>query len=194
MQEWLIAAATAGVLTLFDLDRVFYIPSKTQKKAALYCWWWSFVLLNAGIACVLLFAVKDLDPFKSMRWILRGFLIGLSYLAIIRAKVTTFSVQGRDVPFGPEALYEAAKNFVYKRINKIAMSARSEETIALANQLSLPDLATRARLAIRQNAILTEDEKQRAIAWLLSVLQDPNSSDADKRNAVADFILSGKQF
>jgi hypothetical protein len=193
MLELLIAGGTAGILTLFDLDRIFYVPSKTQKKAALWCWWWGFIVLNAAIASLLLIALKDVEPFKSMQPIPQAFAVGLSYLAIIRAKVTTFSVQGRDVPFGPEALYEAAKSFVYKRINKIAMSARYDETVALSNQYPLAELATRARLAIRQNAIMTEEEKQRASAWLLSVLQDPNSSDADKRTLVADFILSGKQ-
>lgn len=193
MFELLITGCTAGVLTLFDLDRVFYIPNKTQKKAALYCWWWGFIVANAGIACLLKVALKDVAPFKDMQPIMGAFVVGLSYLAIIRAKVTTFSYQGRDVPFGPEAFYEAAKNFVYKRINRIAMSARYEETIALSKEFPLAELATRARLAIRQNAILLEEEKQRSTAWLLSVLQDTASTDADKRTLLADFILSGKQ-
>lgn len=191
--EWLISAGTAAVLTLFDLDRTFYIPARTQRKIVLYVWWFGFIVLNGVIAALLLAGLKDATPFKGMQPWVRAFTIGLAYLAVIRAKVTTFSYQGRDVPFGPEALYEAAKSFVYRRINRIAMAARYDETIAMSGQCSLAELATRARLAIRQNAIMSEDEKQRAAAWLLSVLQDPNSSEADKKNLIADFILSGRQ-
>jgi hypothetical protein len=193
MIELLISGSTAAVLTLFDLDRTFYVPARTQRKIVLYLWWCGFIFLNAVIAASLLVALKDAAPFKSMQPWTRAFVVGLVYLAVIRAKVTTFSYQGRNVPFGPEALYEAAKSFVYKRINKIAMAARYDETIALSNQYPLSDLATRARLAIRQNAIMSEEEKQRAAAWLLSVLQDPNSMEFDKKSLIADFILSGRQ-
>jgi hypothetical protein len=192
--ELSLAFCTAAVLTLFDLDRVFHIPSNIQRKAALYSWWWGFVILNGVIASFLLTTVKNVEPFKGMEsGPMRAFLVGLAYLAVIRAKVTTFSYQGRDVPFGPEALYEAAKNFIYKRINRIAMDARYDEAIALANQHSIEDLVTRARLAIRQNAILSEEEKQRNASWLLSVLQDSAAGDFEKRATIADFILSGKQ-
>ena len=43
--ELFLAFCTAAVLTLFDLDRVFYIPSNFPRKAALYSWWWGFVIL-----------------------------------------------------------------------------------------------------------------------------------------------------
>ncbi len=39
---------------------------------------------------------------------------------------------------------------------------------------------------------MTAEEKRGALAWLLSVLQDQSSED-EKRAAIADFILSGSR-
>ena len=44
-----IAGITAALLTLFDLDRVFYVPARVQRKVVLYLWWWGFILVNAPI-------------------------------------------------------------------------------------------------------------------------------------------------
>lgn len=37
-------------------------------------------------------------------------------LAVLRAKLTTFEYQGREIPFGPELLYEQAKGYAFKRM------------------------------------------------------------------------------
>jgi len=189
----LVAGATAAVLTLFDLDRIFYVPTVAKQKAKLKIWWWSFILLNAMVAALLLVVFSDKEPLKSMPPWLRGLTAGLAYLAIIRAKFTTFTIQGRDVPFGFEALYEGAKSFVYRRINRIAKAARYDETIDLSDKHTLAELATRARLAIRQDALLSELEKDRLRAWLVGVLQDAQSDEFGKKSTIADFILSGIQ-
>jgi len=92
-----------------------------------------------------------------------------------------------------EAFYQGAKNFVYKRINRIAKAARSDETIQMANANSLVQLVRQARLSINQDAIMTPDEKRAALTWLLSVAQDAGTQDDDKRLTIADFILSGQR-
>lgn len=188
-----IAGFTASLLTLFDLDRTFYVPAKVQSKIALRAWWWGFVLAN-GLAAAALYAIfKDIEALRSMNPTLKAIVIGVSYLALIRAKFTTFNIQGREVPFGLEALYEGAKGFVYKRINSIAKAARFRETTQLAATESLVALAARARLSIEQDALLISDDKRKAKAWLLSVIRDVNTTEEDKRAALADFILSGQR-
>jgi len=97
---WAIAGGTAGVLTLFDLDRVFYVPREAKQKFALYFWWWGFILANGLLAVGLYFGVKNLDTFKDWSAPLLALTVGASYLAIIHAKFTTFSLGGKDVPFG----------------------------------------------------------------------------------------------
>jgi hypothetical protein len=39
LSELLVAFATSGLLTLFDLDRTFYIPSNIKRKLYLYSGW-----------------------------------------------------------------------------------------------------------------------------------------------------------
>jgi hypothetical protein len=52
--ELSIAFVVSALLTLFDLDRTFYVPSNTQRKAPLYAWWWGFILAN-GLASASLY-------------------------------------------------------------------------------------------------------------------------------------------
>jgi hypothetical protein len=188
-----IAGFTASLLTLFDLDRTFYVPARVQSKLALRAWWWCFIIAN-GLAAAALYAIlKDVAALRDMNPVLKAIVIGVSYLALIRAKFTTFNIQGREVPFGLEALYEGAKGFVYKRINSIAKAARFNETTQLAASQTLAALGARARLSIEQDALMTSDDKRRSKTWLLNLLQDPNTNEEDKRAALADFILSGQR-
>ena len=189
----LFAFGTSVLLTLFDLDRTFYVPSAAQRKVSLYAWWWGFVIANGVLAGALYPLLGSLNPIDKVPDGLRGAVVGVSYLAIVRLKFTTFSVKGREMPFGLEALYEGAKTYVYRRINRIAMQARYQETMDLAQSLPLDQLTARTKLAINQNAILSGEEKRTSMAWLLSVLQDQASTDLDKRLALADFILSGQR-
>lgn len=188
-----IAGFTASLLTLFDLDRTFYVPAKVQSKIALRAWWWGFILTN-GLAAAALYAIfKDIEALRTLNPTLKAIIVGVTYLALIRAKFTTFNIQGKEVPFGLEALYEGAKGFVYKRINSIAKAARFSETTQLAAAETLVALGARAKLSIDQDALLASDDKRKAKAWLLSVLKDDQTSEEDKRAALADFILSGQR-
>lgn len=188
-----IAGFTASLLTLFDLDRTFYVPAKVQSKIALRAWWWGFILVNGLAAAALYVIFKDIEALRTLNPTLKAIIVGVTYLALIRAKFTTFNIQGKEVPFGLEALYEGAKGFVYKRINSIAKAARFSETTQLAAAETLVALAARAKLSIDQDALLAADDKRKAKAWLLSVLKDDQTPEEDKRAALADFILSGQR-
>jgi hypothetical protein len=190
-----VAGLVAGVLTIFDLDRTFYFPSKINERFRLWAWYWFFVAANGALAASLYVVAKDIDAIKSLNNWVGAVVVGCSYLAIVRTKFTTFEVGGKTVPFGLEALYEAAKAFVYKRINRIAKKARREETLELAGQKTLSDLGQQAKLAIDQDALMTVEEKRACKEWLLKVLQEGQghpADDAEQRNAIADFILSGR--
>ncbi|WP_218079574.1 hypothetical protein [Anthocerotibacter panamensis] len=191
--EWIIAAGVAGLLTLFDLDRTFYVPAKAAKKFLLYCWWWGFIAANGLLAALLYVNIYDLEALKGFPLGVRALLVGSAYLAIIRAKFTTLPIAGKEVPVGIELVYEGAKTFIFKRINQIAKAARYEETNALALASKLEDLGRRAKLSIDQDALLSLEEKNSAGKWVLEVLQDQNSNDLEKRTALANYILSGQR-
>jgi hypothetical protein len=188
-----VAGITAALLTLFDLDRTFYVPSKVPRKVALWAWWWGFIVANGLLAAALYGVIGNTDALRNWNPWLKAVTVGLSYLALVRLKLTTFTFQGKEVPGGFELFYEAAKEFVYKRINKIAKAARFDETTELSNKLSLPELAARAKLSIEQDALLPPEEKRSRKAWVLKVLTDNSSSDSDKRSVLADYILSGQR-
>jgi hypothetical protein len=190
--ETLVAGATAALLTLFDLDRTFYVPSKANRKFALYCWWFSFILINGLLAVLLFFILKDIEAFKEINAWLKAVVIGVGYLALVRLKFATFNFQGKDVPFGLEAFYDAGKNYVFRRINTIAIQARRDETNELANSETLEKLAQDAKFFIEADSLLTAEERRERKTWLVKVLQDANISKLEKKITLANYIKSGQ--
>jgi hypothetical protein len=193
LPAFVVAGTTAALLTLFDLDRTFYIPSKLPSRLALRAWWWGFVLANGLLAASLYAVLGDLEILQRVHPLLRAMLIGIGYLAFIRAKLTTFNLKGTDVPAGIEVFYEGAKGYVYRRINRIAKVARFTETTQMAKETPLEDLLSRARLSIEQDVLLDPSDKRAAKAWLLRVVQDDHATAPEKALALADFILSGQK-
>lgn len=190
---WIIAGVTAALLTYFDLDRTFYIPEKTRQKFELYAWLLGFPLANGLLAIAFYFALEDDAMLQSLSPWLRSLTIGFGYLAFVRLKISTLEVGNEEVPLGPELFYETARNFVYRRINRIAKSARYEETTALASSLSLGEIVRRARLSIDQDALLNPQEKTDAREWVSKILEDPKTNEEDKRLALADYVLSERR-
>lgn len=190
---WIIAGITAALLTYFDLDRTFYIPEKTRQKFQLYAWLLGFPLANGLLAIAFYFALEDDAMMQNLSPWLRSLTIGFGYLAFVRLKISTLEVGNEEVPLGPELFYETARNFVYRRINRIAKNARYEETTTLANSLSLGDLVRRARLSIDQDALLDPQEKTDARQWVSKILEDPKTNEEDKRLALADYVLSERR-
>jgi len=190
--EQLVTGATAALLTLFDLDRTFYVPSKVQRKIALYSWWTSFILVNGALAILLYQIFGDAQSLSGWNPYLRALLFGVGYLALVRLKFATFTYQGSSVPFGLEAFYDAAKAFVFRRINTIAIQARRDETTELASSKTLKDLASDAKFAIGADALLSAEEKVSRQKWLLKTLQDAGTTEEDKKITLANFINSGQ--
>jgi len=125
----------AGLLTLFDLDDIFYVPKSvsgfswmdTWSRLNLFFWWWGFVAVNAILAGALYLILRK-DQIKDFHPLLAAAGTGFGYLALVRVKFTTI----QDVPIGFELFYERAKNFAYKRINRITTHARQVELTTMA--------------------------------------------------------------
>lgn len=190
--ELVVAGATAALLTLFDLDRAFYIPSRVRRKAALYSWWFGFILGNGVLAVLFYRIVGDVEELRSLNGYLRAVIFGIGYLALVRLKFATFNYQGTAVPFGLEAFYDAGKAFVFKRINNIAIQARREETRELAASRSMSELSEEAKFAIEADMLLIGEERSVRKRWLLQVLQDDAKSENEKKIALANYLKSGQ--
>jgi len=190
--ETFVTGATAALLTLFDLDRTFYVPSKAKRKLALYCWWFSFIIINGLLAVLLYFMIKDVDGLREMNSWVKAVVIGVGYLALVRLKFATFTFQGKEMPFGLEAFYDAGKGFIFKRINTIAIEARRDETTDLANSQGLDKLAQTANFNTEADTLFTPEEKRSRKIWLLKVLQDATTSEMEKKITLANYITSGQ--
>lgn len=189
---WFIAFITAALLTFFDLDKTFYIPSKVDLKVLLYSLLFGFPIANGAIATAIYLGFKNDPRLQQFHPGVVSLCFGLGYLALIRLKLTTIQLEGKEVPFGIELFYEGAKSAVYRRINKIAKDARYEETVTLANQKTLDDLVGQAKLSITQDALLNSSEKILAKKWVIETVQD-TSTEVEKRQTLANFILSEKR-
>jgi hypothetical protein len=186
-REICIAFLVAGLLTLFDLDTTFYIPRAVGPRVHLAIWWWGFVVVNGLLAACLYLLLKDHEPLKDTNPWAGAAYVGFGYLALVRLKLTTI----RDVHIGPEAFYERLKEYVYRRINGIAREAREAETTQLVQQLDLAALVERAKLRIHNDALLSDEQKRKALAWMLQVVQDNQSQDFDKKVLIAIFFVTG---
>jgi hypothetical protein len=186
--EVLIAGAIAALLTYFDIARTFYMPSG-KRRAYFLLWAISFVLANAALACLLYQAVKDFNSLASLSNYLKASLVGASYLVLVRSKLATIKVQAEEVPLGLEYVYNGAKEFVYKGMNRISIKGLTDEAEALAKEQTLKQLASRASAYITNNNLLSDQEKTARRAWLLKILQDGTTED-EKKVTFATYILS----
>lgn len=189
---YVVAATFAGILTLFDLDRIFYIPSSVGRKLELRCWWWGFILANALLAALLYGLVKEQAPLKDIAEGFRSSLVGLGYLALVRIKFTTFPGQGQDVVLGLEPAYEGVKRYFFKRINKIALDASVAETKEMAGRHTLDQLRKDAERYIMHNRLLTKEEQDRAKEWVKRTAEGAGVPEDQKKETLAYFILSGQ--
>jgi hypothetical protein len=187
--EVLISGAIAALLTFFDIARTFYMPSATKRKVTFLLWAVFFVLVNGALACLLYQAVKDFSSFSSYNPYLKAILVGASYLVLIRSKLATIKVQNEEVPLGLEYVYNGAKEFVYKQMNRISTQALTEEAATLAGQKTLKELASTASAYITNNNLLSEQDKTARKAWLVKILQDATTEE-DKRITLATYLLS----
>ncbi len=186
----LIAAGTAGLVTFLDIDRTFYIPNKVEQKFHLYFLVVGFVFANAFLAAAFYLALQGTSFAKVLPEWARALVVGLSYLTLVRQKFASISAGGGEAPLGLEFLYNSARYSVYKRINRIAKAARYQEAIDLADRKSLEELKQDAELSISQDALLTEEEREKERKYVNSTYTDKQSDERTRSLVLADYILS----
>jgi hypothetical protein len=98
---------------------------------------------------------------------------------------------GEESPIGLEYLYESVKRAVHERINRIALAARIASVKELIAKKQLKDLATESRIRIQNDALLSADDRTKALAWLVEVITDSGTADEDKSTTLATFVLFG---
>lgn len=195
--ESIIAGATAGLITVFDLDGTFYIPhDKVVKKWKLKSWQAGFVVFNGALA-TFLYSILPLNEIFTENWpeAARAFMVGVAYLALIRTKIATVGGD-KKIPLGLELFYEEARRFTYKRINEIAMTARREAVEELAGKNTLAQLTEQARIRVMSDALL-DAAKKREVQKLIDKIYNEgsnrqNNEDSLERSALANFLITGE--
>lgn len=188
----LAAGTTALILTVLDLDKTFYVPQDAKRRLILQCYWWGFTVANGLLAIILYLNVRNIAAFRGWNQLLLAIVTGVTYLALLRMKFTTFSFEGKDVPLGIEALYDACRGYIFKRINRIAREARREEALKLSASKSLRDLAHHAYNTIENDALTSEDDKADARKWLQDIMAE-NIDVEQKKIVLAIFVLSERR-
>jgi hypothetical protein len=153
------------------------------------------VLLNGALALFLYTQVYDLSLFANWPVWLRGVVVGGTYLSVVRQKFFTAqgSGKGDKTPIGIELLYENVKEAVFRRINDIAGAARQREVRQLSDSSQLAALARDAKLRVNNDTLLSTQRKTELLAWILTVLKDPQASEPDKKDALSTFVIYGDQ-
>lgn len=187
--EIVLSGFIAALLTFFDIARTFYMPSG-KRRFYFLLWAVAFVLANGALACLLYQTVKGLPTLASLSNVyLKATIVGASYLVLVRSKLATIKVQNEEVPLGLEYLYNGAKEFVYKGMNRISIAGLTDEAAALSQQQTLKQLASTVSAYITNNNLLADQEKTARRSWLLKILQDATAED-DKKTTLATYILS----
>jgi hypothetical protein len=195
--EWFVAAAVAallaGVLTLAELEKVFNVPPTMSgwDRFKLFLLRWTFVGANALLAGVLSYALDEMKVVKETNPWIKGLLIGAGYSALIRAKLTTFTLRGQEVPVGLETFYEGFKDLIHRRINDIIRRARTAEVMNLVVQ-DLPALREKARALVMSDALIGNEELQKTLGWIDDVAASQAIPDGDRRTLLATFIVTGQ--
>ncbi len=187
--ELLICSTIAVLLTIFDIAKTFYIPSHWKHRIAFFSWAGSFLLANGGLAALLYQNVRNLGALATLDPYLKAVIVGGSYLVLIRSKLATLKIEKEEIPLGLEYLYNSVKQFVYRGMNRISITALTEEASALAATKSLKELAATVSAYINNNNLLEQTEKTARKAWLLKTINDPGAED-EKRTTLATYILS----
>ncbi len=183
----LVASTVAILLTVFEVARVFYVPRERRRKIAFLSWAGSFVIANGILSAVMYLALKDSSAMHQLNAYLAAFCAGASYLVLVRSKFCVIN----ETPIGLEYFYDSAKQFVYKGMNIVSVTALTEEAMSFAAGTSLKDLSRKAEQFITNDNLLKPEEKATRKAWLLRTITD-STSDDDKKVAIATYLLSAR--
>jgi hypothetical protein len=176
----LIAAAAASVPTLLDLDERFQNIGTWSNRARIQIWWWGFVLLNAALAGGLYLAVESNDALKAQPTWMRGIVVGLGFLSLMRQKFGTVSGQA----VGIENLYDRIKRVFYRRLELAEQQVIAATVTRLLQNSDLARIRQRARVWA---ATLPAEQKDRWLEWLQRVEAD-TVSDSEKCVVLATAI------
>lgn len=166
----IIAAVSAAIPTLLDLDERFRNVGSWSNRARIQFWWWGFVGLNAALAGGLYLAVEGNDALKSQPTWMRGVIVGLGFLSLMRQKFGT--VSGQSV--GIENLYERIRRVFYRRLELAEQQVIAETVVRLVANSDLARLRQRARVWA---ATLPPEQKDRWLQWLQRVEADSVTDD-----------------
>jgi hypothetical protein len=192
---YLVALAIATVLTFFETANKFYFPEARDYKRRIRFAVTLFCLLNGALAALLLWIVRQLQwkQLIALAPIMQGLILGFAYLTVVRSKILSITTpKGEEVPFGPEYLYNLAKEYFYRIFNRLSNRGLGADIDALCAHKTLADLAREAKLQIDNHQLLSADEKTAKKAWLAKVLSDTASTDDEKKAAIAAYILTDK--
>lgn len=191
-----VILGTAGIvallISLMDLDKDIYVPRR--PPFAVVFWWGTFVLANVALAVVVASALSGREEIRTLNPLVGGMILGLAYLALIRAKVYTIQTANGPIEVGLEAVYNRMRGFFYGRILSAILPARAAEIRKYIEGKALQELALEARLRITNNPDTTADVKAVELKWVLDLMNDAVAPDDQKRQWLANFILSGQRW
>jgi hypothetical protein len=189
-----LSGAIAALATLLELDRTFYTPKKWGNKLPLWAWWAVYTLANAALAGAIFIALTEHPQwriFAHQGRFVRAVAVGTGYLAFVHLSFSDVVVKGQTVAFGPQFIYDQAKEAVYRRINGKATDALLSESRTLANGKTLEALCQDAKERVNADNLFTSQEKLDHIDWLTRVSSDEHTSEAERSMQIAAFILRG---
>lgn len=189
---YFVSGFFAGILTYCDLDAVFNGPTPKMNwwpRLNLRVLWWGFVIANSGLAALLLFVLNSQGYFKNWNQWVAAVLIGFSYTALVRLKLTSIkTADGTVQNLGFELFYEKIRNSVLKGINQIIREWRADECARLAVS-GMAELRRRAMLLTNSDSLLATSTKAERLAWIEKIVNDQATSEADKKDSLAMYIL-----
>lgn len=186
------AGLVAGIVSAIDLERDLYIPRRRPplSGAALAA---GFVTLHVVLAVLLVWSRVGGDFVNQLSAPLRGLVLGIGYLAVLRSKIYTLHTAKGEIDVGPEEVYDKLRGFFYSRILEAVRPARIAELAEYAVARTLEQLGLEARLRIDDDPLRDADAKMIDKKWLLDTLEDAHATPAAQKEAIANFVLTGRR-
>jgi hypothetical protein len=191
----LLAGALAALTTYLDLNTVFDIPPHELRWPPwlrLQLWWCGFILVNAVIAGVLFLTIGAKSPFSEMAPWIAAVSVGAGYSALVRLQFTTLSIHGKDTPIGVETLYEALKDLIHRRINRIIRAWRMEQSTLLAAK-DIDVLRQTALTMVGSDSLLTDDQRTSTTNWINTTADDAATPEYQRKVALALYLITERK-
>ena len=195
-----LAALTGSVTGLIDVNKTFAdLPQGIWKKYELWCYFLVFIAFNASCAW-LVYHNLEKAPIVSFvpQWLksspeeLKAIVAGLVFYTLARLKLTTITLKnGEELPVVTEAIYNAIKGFSFNNINKVLSNMRYQAARNRSRRCTLDELANEAKGLTNADFLKTEADRITSKDWIKNTLDDPNSTEQEKKMALAEYIEYG---